>query len=317
MPVFAWIILGVIAFLLLSFIGVLAFTWHIGTGVFKSILVRESPDKFKRECSAPQIPEHKQMFDEGLEWGEQHKDKMRDITVTAEDGETLAGQYFDFGSDRCALIISGRSENLLYSYYFAAPYEKAGCNIMVIDVRAHGNSGGKYCTVGGFESRDVLCWCRKIKELGNRDIVIHGICVGAASSVRAAAYEDCPDCISALVMEGVFLSFPESFKQHMITDGHPVFPVLQEVMFHLWRKTGVNAFKIAPEKHIDKVKIPMLFLHGKQDKFSLPKTAEWLYARSGAEKKKLVWFDIGSHSHLRIHAPEKYDAAIVDFLNEI
>ena len=32
--------------------------------------------------------------------------------------------------------------------------------------------------------------------------------------------------------------------------------------------------------------------------------------------KKLVWFDHGVHSHVRINAPEKYDATIKEFVEE-
>ena len=37
---------------------------------------------------------------------------------------TLIGEYFDFGKDRCVIILPGRCESLMYSYYFAPPYEK-------------------------------------------------------------------------------------------------------------------------------------------------------------------------------------------------
>lgn len=317
MPLAVWILLGVLIFALISLIGMIAATWHIGKGVYESILVRQTPEKWGRECSAPDVPEHKKMFDEGVEWGEKHVGAMKEVSITSVDGLKLAGQYFDFGSKRCALIIPGRSESLLYSYYFAKPYHEAGCNILVIDVRAHGMSEGKYNTVGTMESHDIAEWCKAAVSYGNEEVIVHGICVGGASTVAAGARGELPKEVAAFVTEGLYTSFPESFKQHMITDKRPVFPVLYEVMFNLWRNTGANPWKETPGKVIDEFTIPTLFLHGREDKFSIPPTAEYLFAKCGAEKKKLVWFEKGSHSHLRINAPEKYDEAIKAFLKEI
>jgi fermentation-respiration switch protein FrsA (DUF1100 family) len=62
---------------------------------------------------------------------------------------------------------------------------------------------------------------------------------------------------------------------------------------------------------------PLLMLHGREDVFSLPAKAELLYALSPSAHKKLVWFDHGMHSHLKIVAPEKYDAVVGEFIKSL
>lgn len=312
-----WLIIGIAAFLLISAVVMCMITDKIADKVYKDILVRTDHEKWGRHNSAPWHEQHTEMFDAGIAWGEANKENMREVAVRSEDSFTLAGQYFDFGFDRCAIIVPGRSESLLYTYYFAEPYKKAGYNILLPDQRAHGESEGIYNTAGIKESSDLRRWISFAEKQGNNSIVLHGICVGGASCVMAAAHPDFSENVKAIVTEGLYVSFPESFKQHMVCDKRPVYPILWQIMAKAKKVIGTSLYKECPKKHIKQMKVPFLFLHGKEDKFSLPKTADYLYEKCTSEKKKLVWFEHGSHSHLRINDPEGYDKAIIDFLSEI
>ena len=75
------------------------------------------------------------MFDLGMDWARENEARKRPVSIENE-GLKLAGEYFDFGHKRCAIIFPGRTESLYYSYYFAQPYAEAGCNILVVDSRA-------------------------------------------------------------------------------------------------------------------------------------------------------------------------------------
>ena len=71
-----------------------------------------------------------------------------------------------------------------------------------------------------------------------------------------------------------------------------------------------------PIKRIGNMKKPILFIHSKEDVFSLPEKAQALYDKCQSEKK-LVWFEHGAHSRVRINDPEGYDKAIVDFYTDL
>ena len=314
-PVF--IVLIVLAVLLLGgFIAMLAYTFPISKRVYNTQLVRTEPEKWGRVCSAPENEEQLAMWNDGIAWAEGFKDKIKEVKIH-NDGFDLYGEYFDFGSDRCVLIVPGRCECLMYSYYFAAPYEKAGFNVLVIDTRCHGKSDGKYNTIGVKESRDVLAWVRFLNgELGNREIYIHGICIGTSSGIFAMIDKDCPDCLKGLVTEGCFVSFRETFKRHMMADKRPLFPVLDTVMLLINKHTGTNVYTQKPIRAIKKLRPEqrVLFLYGEKDIFSIPEKSRKLFAACSSLDKKLVWFDKGGHSHLRINNTEKYDNAIIEFL---
>lgn len=312
-----WIVIGVLAVLILGgFAAMLAFTVPLSKKVYHDNLVRTSPEKWGRVCSAPDNEEQVAMWNAGLEWAKPRMDRCREVAIV-NDGLNLYGEYFDFGFDRCVIILPGRCECLVYSYYFAAPYEKAGCNVLVIDSRCHGKSDGKYTSAGVKESSDVAAWARFARdELGCREIWFHGICIGTAAGIFAMNRSDCPDCVQGLVTEGCFVSLRETFKRHMIADKRPLFPVLDLIMLHLNRSAGINIYRDTPinaMKKLDK-KYRLLFLYGEKDIFSIPEMSKKLFAACAAEDKKLVWFDKGGHSHLRINNTEKYDDTIVTFL---
>ncbi len=301
-----------------GFAGMLIYTYPISKRVYSTQLVRTEPEKWGRVCSAPENEEQLAMWNAGIEWAEPHRSRMKEVSVES-DGFKLYGEYYDFGADRCVIILPGRCESLIYSYYFAPPYEKAGFNILVVDTRCHGKSEGKYNTIGVKESHDVLRWASYVHdELLNSEVYIHGICIGTASGLYALADKACPDYLRGLVTEGCFVSFRETFKRHMIADKRPLFPVLDTVMWLINKHTGTNVYKDKPISAIKKIRpsARVLFLYGEKDIFSIPEKSRKLFAACAAEDKELVWFKQGGHSHLRINNTEQYDSAIINFLSK-
>ncbi len=313
------IVLLIILGLLLGGLGfMLIYTYPISKKVYHTQLVRTSNEKWGRVCSAPENEEQLAMWNAGLEWANENRSFSSEVHIE-NDGFNLYGEYFDFGAKRCIIIIPGRCESLIYSYYFAPPYKQAGFNVLVIDTRCHGKSDGTYNTIGVKESRDVIAWSRFAKEqLGNEQVWYHGICIGTASAIFALTDKTCPDYVKGFVTEGCFVSFRETFKRHMIADKRPLFPVLDLVMLHINRYTGTNVYKDTPISAMKKIKKDSraLFLYGEKDIFSLPEKSQKLFDACEASDKKLVWFSKGGHSHLRINNTQEYDNAIINFFKE-
>lgn len=309
-----WIIIGIIVLLAVgSAVAMLIITNPIAEMVYRNHLVNPDPENRKRECSCVTNEEQVKMWETGLAWAEPHKDKMKEVSVT-RDGLKFVGEYYDFGKKRAVIILPGRCECLVYSYFYAKPYEEAGFNVLVIDQRSYGLSDGEFNTIGMQECEDLRVWISFLeKEFDIHDIWLHSICVGSSTSVLLASRPDCPDSVKAMVLDGCFISFRESFKTHMEDLGRPTFPVLDEVMHKIKKYTGTNVYKIAPIRLMDKVKLPVLFLYGEKDIFSKPEKSKLLIAKCGSEHKEVEWFKEGAHSHLRFANPEQYDAAIKRF----
>lgn len=310
--------LGAAAFLLLGGLAaMLAVTLPIARKVYAQTLVRTEPDKWGHNCSAPEHPEQIAMWNEGCRWAEAHRDAMQELW-TENDGLKLYGQYFDFGFDRCAVILPGRCECHKYSYYFAEPYRANGWNVLTIDSRCHGFSDGKYCTIGVKESDDLRAWVELLtRQHQIKRVWLHCICVGSATGLLLLDRKNCPEQIAGLTMEGCFTTFRETYRQHMIADHRPLFPVLDLVMLQIWRHTGTNVLKSSPKRCLRRLQKPVLFLNGKEDRFSLPKKSQKLFDLCPSAQKKLVWFEKGSHSHLRLNNTAQYDNSIGEFLKNV
>ena len=310
------IITIIVVFILFSIIfGIVGVPAIVAKKVYEAQLVRTSKDKWGKGCSAPDNEEQVRMFDEGEAWYAENEQYGIDVKVRSE-GLNLVGKYLDFGFKRAAIIIAGRTESYLYSYYFAKPYKEAGFNVLVIDNRAHGDSDGKYIGVGLLEYKDILEWGRLLHDTYNNEkIFIHGICIGSATAMYVLTSENCPDYYCGMTADGMYTTFYETFRTHLIDMKKPVWPFAKFVMRRLQKNIGVSPIKNGPIYSIPKLTKPLLMIHSKEDKFSLPEKAQELYDKCNAPKK-LVWFDKGAHSHIRINNEEKYDQTIKDFIEE-
>ena len=295
-------------------VAMLSKTLPIARRVYQQQLVRTEPGKWGRVCSAPENEEQMEMWNQGISWAEAHKEYIREVKIENE-GLELFGEYFDQGDKRCVVILPGRCECLKYSYFYAKPYFDAGMNVLVIDTRAHGFSGGTHNTIGVAESRDLNAWIRYIcGEFKQEEIYLHGICIGTSSAMLAMTAKDAPKEIKALVADGCFTSFRETFKRHMIADKRPLFPVLDLVMHQIRKHTGTNVMAVAPIKLVKKINQRVLFLFGEKDIFSIPEMSRKLFDACASGDKKIVWFPKGGHSHIRLNNIERYDNAIIEFI---
>ena len=304
-----YICLGILGAFLLFYVFP---TLLISNVIYTVLFIRNKKDKWGREVSWDE-PEQKRMFAEGKEWGDENEKYRKSVGITS-DKFKLVAEYFDFGYKKAVIVIPGRMESGTYSYYFSDPYKQAGYNVLAIDNRSHGLSEGRYNTIGLKEYRDIINWAKYLHDVeGVEQIMIHGICIGSATGLYACIADDSPDYIKGLVADGMYLDFHESLDAHLVERHKPKFPFTMEIMGMMSIVAGKSAKKNGPIRVIHKLTKPILFIYSKEDTYSTH--GELLFDTCNAPKR-LVWFDHGVHSHVRINAPEKYDATIQEFLKD-
>ena len=283
--------------------------------VYWKTLVRTSPEKWSRECSIKDDDEQAMMYEQAEAWLSQYLDKKTDVDIV-NDGFHLYGEYIDFGFDKAVIIIAGRTEGCKYSHYFAEPYRRAGYNILAIDNRSHGLSDGKYNSLGLKEYSDIIAWGKFLHDVkNNKQVVLHGICIGSATALYTLISDRCPDYMVGMVADGMYTDFKETTKNHMIEQKHDVFPCLGIIMWFFKLFTKEDAVKNGPIRVMDRLKKPILFIYSKEDIYSVPEKGQLLYDTCQSQKK-LVWFDKGAHSKVRINNTQQYDDTIVEYLHE-
>lgn len=276
-----------------------------------------NPKRKKRECTKKNDESQMRMFNEGVAWSQQFKDKTEQLHIINE-GLNLYGEYINFGVDKCAVILQGRAESLLYSYYFADVYVKNGYNILVVDVRAHGFSDGKYQTGGIKESDDLILWIKLInKRFTIADFTIHGISVGAATAVYAYSKLKNEGCglIKRIVTDGLYKSYYELYKAHVKVYKGPPFTIYA-VFALIFILTKVRLIKETPIKYMKEIDIPILFIWSVKDIFSLKSNCDELFEACASKHKEICFFPEGRHSHVRATQEAEYDELIAKFLQK-
>lgn len=310
-----WLIIGVGIFLLSGLLFSIWLVFAIARRVYLHTLSKKMSGGWGRVCSAPDNSEQMQMWNDGIKYMSQFEKQKREVSIN-HDGLKLMGEYYDFGGKETALFLCGRCECLMYAYYYAKPYIDLGLNVLFIDQRAHGLSEGQLSTVGIKESEDVVAWMKFIRdEYKQEGFVLHCVCVGGSSGLLAATSPNNPNLVNKIVVDGVFINFKESYRRHYVDLGHKIFPVFHLIWFWFKVYTKVSVNKSSPYNCVQKIDMPILFIHTKKDKFSLPENAIKVFDVTKSEKKYLKWFDVGSHSHIRNHATEEYDETIKQFLS--
>ena len=119
---------------------------------------------------------------------------------------------------------------------------------------------------------------------------------------------------AGMAAEGMFQRFYDTTKNHMIDSGRPPFPALQALMIWIRLFCGGSAAFDGPIRDIRKMRRPLLMLHSREDIFSVPEKAQELYDLCPSGNKRIVWFDRGRHSRVRLNNMDGYDAAVRDFV---
>ena len=285
------------------------------TMIFINTQYRSPKITRKRECTLVNDPEQLKMFELGIAFAKKYEHLISDLSIT-NDKLTLYGQYMNFGYDKCALILQGRTESLLYSYYFAKPYVDMGYNILVVDLRAHGFSDGKYNTSGVLEHKDTVKWLELIKEKYKIvNFVIHGICTGAANALYT--YNKNKNLgIKAIICDGLYAKLYYVFKKNIQSRKKPVFIYIHIVFWYIKLLTKASFYKTTPLSVINKIDIPMLLFYSHEDAYCPKKINDQLINARLGLPTEVKYVQKGVHSHLRINQTQEYDDTIIKFINE-
>jgi uncharacterized protein len=99
---------------------------------------------------------------------------------------------------RCVIFLHGYADAKVGAIAWAPTWHALGWNILAIDLRAHGESGGRFCTGGYFERDDVgqvIDLLRARLPEQTRRLALFGASMGSAVAVAVAAQRDDVDAI--------------------------------------------------------------------------------------------------------------------------
>lgn len=209
------------------------------------------------------------------------------VELKAKDGVLLFGRYYDNHSDKTIICAHGYQSNAFNNFSAQLlDFFNKGYNVLLIDQRAHGNSGGKFTTLGCREYEDLLLWIEQIaakKEVEH--IIVYGISMGA-TTVGYAAEHIQTNKVKCLIMEAGFTCF---FDELMYSLSVNFMKNAALNYIYLMAKSFLKIdLKRSVEDSLKNTTIPVLFLHGDKDEEVPLEFTQRSYLACKSEKKMIT-----------------------------
>lgn len=239
-----------------------------------------------------------------------------DVEIKSFDGLTLHAFYREASSKTNKTIIS--VHGYLGGGLFTAPefsywLVDYNYNILFIDLRSYGKSEGKYTTYGVEDYKDVLKWIDYIVDRNGPDseIALFGISMGGNTVCNTA--DKVPSQVKCIIDDCGFTSAYEEFKYMTKELFHlPVFILFFANIINLL--VCHFGFKDADARvSLKKARVPMLFIHSKDDTF-VPTYMGLENFEACTSEKEMKLFEGAAHARSLFKHQEEYKRCVLDFL---
>ena len=237
--------------------------------------------------------------------------KYDEIDLLSRDGLKLKARYYHANASRkiTVIMMHGYNNNWFYQFgYDALYYLSHGCDVLLPDQRACGESEGKYITFGVYESEDCADWCYRVNEAYKPEyIILHGISLGGAT-VCCATGEKLPDNVKGIIEDCGFSAPYDQFVHNLKPMKIPPVLVLPATELLCKMRAGYGFRQKCADKIIASCKLPLLVIHGGSDSFVPTWMGKRIYENAKCEKELLI-IDGAEHAMAYRDEPEKCQAA--------
>ncbi len=202
----------------------------------------------------------------------------------------------------------GKKSGVLKEAY---AFQQRGYNTLLLDFRAHGNSEGNTCTIGYKEAEDVKLAYDYLQQQGEKNIILWGISLGAATITKAI--HDYGIAPQKIILEMPFGSLPAAVEGRVKIMGLPVQPLSMMLTFWGGVENGFWAFNVKPSGYAKKIQCPVLLQHGTNDpRVTVTETKEIF--DNIASQKKWVEYSYSAHESLCANEHDKWVKEVSLFL---
>lgn len=239
--------------------------------------------------------------------------------LESHDGLNLKAYFLPASAEtnRSVLLVHGYKAGPLSMAPYARHYHQQGWNVLLPHHRAHGESEGRYIGMGWLEHRDMLGWIsRLVEQAPEAEIVIHGVSMGAATTMIATGSPQLPANVKVAIADCGYSTVTKEFT-HQLKDlfGLPPFPLIPVTSLVTKLKAKYFFSQVDCVAAVAKSKTPTLFIHGDADDFVPFAMLEEVYQAAACPKEKLVVAGAG-HADSREAAPELYWNKVDSFVTQ-
>ena len=242
-----------------------------------------------------------------------------DVSFPSRDGLILRGWWLEAGDDNPVIVVVHGSEGNR-----AHPAERMlgitkdlvshGYNILMFDMRGHGESEGEHISAGYYERNDVLGAIDYIKQRDTETkIGVLGFSMGAATSLMAVAESEEIDAVVADCAYADIVSIIESEFSKRSSLPKFFIPIILFITRNIY---DVDFTAIIPEEAVREISVPVFIIHGEQDDMVPVQHAYRLKEASQNPESKLWIVPEAQHGNSYLVGPTEYREQVTSFFDE-
>ena len=240
------------------------------------------------------------------------------VSLKSADGLKLVAEMHmtDRDSHKWLVGVHGYNSNRGEYYKIACNYAEKGYNILLPDMRSHGESEGVYIGMGALEKDDVQLWIDYVISIDPQaEIIVHGTSMGGAT-VMMLSGESLPANVKGIIEDCGYTSVWDIFADELkYMFGLPTFPVLDASEFVASIRAGYVFREASSIERVKKATVPMLFIHGSADNFVHTEMVYEVYEACPTAKDLLIVEGAG-HAESCYMAPDLYFDTVFNFIEE-
>jgi pimeloyl-ACP methyl ester carboxylesterase len=204
------------------------------------------------------------------------------VDLDVAPGVRLAGWTFRTPQPRRGTVVylHGLGDNRGSSIGIAKHFVPLGFDVLAYDARALGESGGDACTYGFHEKRDLA---RALDLVGAKRALVFGVSLGAAVGLQAAAIDP---RIALVVAVAPFSDLRTAARERA-----PFFASQANIdeAFRIAEAEGhFRADDVSPVAAAASVRLPVLLIHGADDRETPPSHSQRIFAALPGPKKLVL-----------------------------
>ena len=240
-------------------------------------------------------------------WLRENEIPHQEIELLTGDGIHLAAWYTPTQNGALILVAHGYNASRTEDIY--GMFAQHGYGVLAWDFRAHGQSGGKTCSLGYYEQLDAeAALAYALKQPGVEHIGAWGGSMGAATMILTAAKH--PE-IEAIISDSAFPTLEDVIRQNT-----PMKIMQPFVLYFAQKQSGLDLDQVRPVDGIAKISPRAVFIIDGWSGAAIDMNSPHRLFDNAGEPKQ-IWVEDGV-PHLGMYGYHllEYEKRVVGFFDE-
>lgn len=251
------------------------------------------------------------------------KTKKKGFMIPSDFGYSLSCELLepeiDIGTrygawHHIAILCHGFSQGKYKSLIYAEIFLDMGFKVLIYDHRNHGLSGRAHTSMGYYEKHDLkklVDWCYKCYG-SNCKIITHGESMGAATALLHLGIDK---RVSSTIADCAYSDLKELLRHQVKCYYHMPKCLVPIESLITYLRAGFWYSQVSPMRVVSEVDTPILFIHGKKDKYVPTSMSKKMY-KSKKNKKALFLVAGAGHAQSCVKNRKAYENAIRKFVDK-